>query len=91
MKTITATELARNLSRVLDQLSAEGGELVIERNARAIAYMKAAPAEMNAIEAMADLYRTLSGDAAERWEAESRSRKFRGATLRKGVRDPWAS
>ena len=91
MKTITATALARNLSRVLDQLSAEGGELVIERNSRAIAFLKAAPAEMNALEAMADLYRTLPEDAANGWEADARTRKFRGATLGKGVRDPWAS
>ena len=91
MRTISATELARNLSRVLDQLSAEGGELVIERNSRAIAYMKAAPAEMTAIEAMAELYRTLSEDAAEGWEADARTGKLRGVTLRKGVRNPWAS
>ena len=91
METITATALARNLSRILDRLAAEGGELVIERNSRAVAHLKAAPAEMNAMEAMSGLYRTLSEDAAEEWDADSRTTKFRGATIGKGVRDPWAS
>ena len=35
--TISATELARNLSRVLEQLVTDGGEVVIERNSRRVA------------------------------------------------------
>ena len=60
-KTITTTELARNLSRILDQLVNEGGEIVIERNSRKVACLTAAPAQQNALEAMADLYRRLYG------------------------------
>jgi antitoxin (DNA-binding transcriptional repressor) of toxin-antitoxin stability system len=89
--TITATELARNLSRVLDRLITEGGEVVIERNSRRVACLTAAPAEQTALEAMADLYRTLPGDAADGWETESRQYNPKRATLNKGVRDPWAS
>ena len=92
MKTsITATELARNLSRVLDQLITEGGEVVIERNSRRVACLAAVPAQQTALEAMADLYRTLPGDAASSWEADSRNYSPKKARADKGMRDPWAS
>lgn len=91
MKTITATELARNLSAVLDRLAAEGGELVIERNHRQVARLAAGPGRLTALEAMADLYRTLPDDAAVGWEAESRASGLKGSRLADGVRDPWAS
>jgi antitoxin (DNA-binding transcriptional repressor) of toxin-antitoxin stability system len=89
--TITATELARNLSRVLDQLITQGGEVVIERNSRRVARLTAAPVEQTALEAMADLYRTLPEDAAGGWEADSRRYNPRKASVDKGVRDPWDS
>ncbi|MGH7881231.1 MAG: hypothetical protein ACREQD_17285, partial [Candidatus Binataceae bacterium] len=84
--TISATELARNLSRVLDQLVTEGGEVVIERNSRRVALLTATPAQQTALEAMADLYRTLPEDAASGWEADSRRFRPKGATLVKGIR-----
>ena len=37
MKTITATELARNLRQVLDNLAVQGEEVAIERNHQQIA------------------------------------------------------
>jgi antitoxin (DNA-binding transcriptional repressor) of toxin-antitoxin stability system len=89
--TISATELARNLSRVLDQLVTEGGEVVIERNSRRVASLRAAPVQQTALEAMADLYRTLPEDAAAGWEADSRRYNTKRAMLDKGMRDPWAS
>jgi antitoxin (DNA-binding transcriptional repressor) of toxin-antitoxin stability system len=89
--TITATELARNLSRVLDQLVVEGGEIVIERNSRRVARLTAAPAQQTALEAMADLYRTIPEEASLEWEADSRRHNQKNATLDKGIRDPWAS
>jgi antitoxin (DNA-binding transcriptional repressor) of toxin-antitoxin stability system len=88
--TITATELARNLSRVLDRLVAEGGEVIIERNSRQVARLTATPGQQTALEAMADLYRTLTEDAAASWDADSRQYSPKRATLDKGVRDPWA-
>jgi antitoxin (DNA-binding transcriptional repressor) of toxin-antitoxin stability system len=89
--TITATKLARNLSRVLDQLIADGGEVVIERNSRPVACLMAAPAQQTALEAMADLYRTLPEDAGAGWESDSRRYNPKSTTLDKGMRDPWAS
>ena len=71
MKTISATDLARNLRRVLDQLVIEGEEIVIERNHEQVARLLPGPARQTALEAMADLYRTLPEDAATTWEADS--------------------
>lgn len=91
MKAITATELARNLSRVLDRLAVEGEAVVIERNGQQVAQLLPGPARQTALEAMADLYRTLPDDAGHTWEADSRKGRWRGSLLDKGVRDPWAS
>jgi antitoxin (DNA-binding transcriptional repressor) of toxin-antitoxin stability system len=90
-KTITATKLARNLSRVVDTLSVEGGEVVIERNGRQVARLLPAPARQTALEAMADLYRTLADEAAATWEADSRRASRKGAKVHGGVRNPWHS
>ena len=91
MRTITATELARNLRRVLDRLAIEGEEIAIERNREQVARLLPGPARQTALEAMADLYRTLPEDAATTWEADSRRGRWKGSRLDKGVRDPWAS
>lgn len=91
MKTITATDLARNLRRVLDRLAIEGEEIVIERNREQVARLLPGPARQTALEAMADLYRTLPEDAAATWEADSRKGRWKGSRLDKGIRDPWAS
>jgi antitoxin (DNA-binding transcriptional repressor) of toxin-antitoxin stability system len=83
--------LARNLRRVLDRLAIEGEEIVIERNREQVARLLPGPARQTALEAMADLYRTLPEDAAATWEADSRRGRWKGSRLDKGVRDPWAS
>jgi antitoxin (DNA-binding transcriptional repressor) of toxin-antitoxin stability system len=83
--------LARNLRRVLDRLAIEGEEIAIERNREQVARLLPGPARQTALEAMADLYRTLPEDAAATWEADSRKGRRKGSRLDKGVRDPWAS
>ena len=90
MKTITSTELARNLRQVLDRLAAEGGEIVVERNQRQVARIIGTPSHQTALEAMADLYRTLREDAAGDWEGDSRESLARD-DIETGVRDPWVS
>ncbi len=90
MKTITATELARNLRQVLDRLAAEGGEIVVERNRRQVARITGVASHQTALEAMADLYRTLPEDAAIDWQGESRADSARN-DINTGVRDPWVS
>jgi antitoxin (DNA-binding transcriptional repressor) of toxin-antitoxin stability system len=91
MKTITATNLARNLRRVLDRLVTEGEEILIERNREQVARLVPGPRRQTALEAMADLYRTLPEDAAATWEADSRSKRWKASRLDKGIADPWAS
>ena len=77
MKTITATEFARNVRRILDHVAAKGEEVIIERNHRKVAKLVPGQFEQNAIEAMADLYSTLPDDAAATWEADSKSGHWR--------------
>ncbi len=91
MKTITATELARNLSAVLDRLAVEREEIVIERNHRQVARLIPGPGRLTALQALADLYRALPEDAGAAWEADSRASALQDERLPKGVRNPWAS
>jgi antitoxin (DNA-binding transcriptional repressor) of toxin-antitoxin stability system len=89
MTTLTATDLARNLRKVLDHLAAQGGEFVIERNHQPIARMTPMPRHQTALTVMADLYRTLPEDAAQGWLEDSRQAPG-DATVAQGLRDPWA-
>lgn len=73
MQSITTTELARNLSKVLDRIEADGGEIVVERRGRPIARLLAVPGRRTALDVLADLYQTLSSEAGAAWEADSRS------------------
>ena len=88
---MTGTELARNLSEILDRLAVECEEIVIESNHRQVARLIPGPGRLTALEALADLYRTVPEEAAATWEADSRAVSLRGQRLSKGVRDPWAS
>jgi len=88
MRSITATVLARNLRQVLDNIMSTHEGYVIERNHRQIARIVPGPGHQTALEAMADLYRTLPEDAGETWLEDSRDRS---GTLDEVVRDPWAS
>ncbi|HEY8054419.1 MAG TPA: hypothetical protein VIE13_00755, partial [Terriglobales bacterium] len=72
MKTMTATALARNLSKVLDQLARGGEEIVVERNQRVLGRLVPGPAQQTALEALSDIYRTLPAPAARTWEADAR-------------------
>jgi PHD/YefM family antitoxin component YafN of YafNO toxin-antitoxin module len=86
MKSITATALARNLKRMLDQVEFKRESLSIVRNNQQIARIIPGAARQNALEAMSDLFRTLSDDAAQRWVRDSRTK----GNL-KQLRDPWDS
>ncbi len=89
MKRITVTELARNLRQVLDRLTTDGEEVVIERNHRQVARLVPNPGRQSAREAMADLYRTLPEKAARGWDQGTRG-LLDAETLIEGTRDPWA-
>ncbi|MDT8439555.1 MAG: type II toxin-antitoxin system Phd/YefM family antitoxin [Wenzhouxiangellaceae bacterium] len=87
MKQITATELARNLSAVLDQVRESGEDYVVERARQPVARLSPTPGRMTAEQALADLYQTLDPVDAETWQADAR----RGdSALSDELRDPWA-
>lgn len=86
-KSVTATELARNLRRMLDDVEFRGVELEIVRNKNSVARLIPGTGRQTALEAMADLYRTLPESAATGWVKASRSRRDRAGKLR----DPWAT
>jgi len=88
MRTVTATELARNFRTMLDAVEFQHEQLVIVRNNHEVARIVPGPATMTALEAMADIYRTLPDDAAREWLQDAR-RPENG--LDDEVRDPWAS
>jgi antitoxin (DNA-binding transcriptional repressor) of toxin-antitoxin stability system len=91
VKTITSSQLARNLSEILDQLSDQQEEIVIERNHRQVARLVPGAQHLTALEAMSDIYQTLSEDAAATWEADGRAMGLKGERLPKGARNPWDS
>ncbi|MBI1883317.1 MAG: type II toxin-antitoxin system Phd/YefM family antitoxin [Chlamydiae bacterium] len=86
MITMTATQFARNFRKVLDQLEFMGEEVMIVRNHHNVARIIPGSPHLTALEALADLYRTLPEDAAKNWLKESRIPH----TL-KEMRNPWAS
>jgi len=65
--------------------------IVIERNHEQIARLIAGPGRQNALEAMADFYRTLHEDVAATREKDAGATRWKGSSVVKGVRDPWAS
>ncbi len=88
MHKITATELARNLRAVLDRVRESGEACIVERGGQPVVQLSPTPGEQSAEQALADLYRTLSPEAAEGWLEDAR----RGSrTLDDELRDPWAS
>jgi len=88
MRSITATELARNLRQVLDNIMSTHEEYVIERNHQQIARIVPSAGHQTALEAMADLYRTLPEDAAGNWLKDSQSP---AGTINEEIRNPWDS
>jgi antitoxin (DNA-binding transcriptional repressor) of toxin-antitoxin stability system len=87
MRTLTATEVSRHFSRVLDELARGGEEIVILRGTHPVAKMVPGAPRMTAMEALGDLYRTLDDAEGRTWLAD-----MVGADrpLRREVRDPWA-
>jgi len=87
IKRITATELARNLSAVLDQVRETGEEFVVERGRQSVAHVTPSPGIMSAEQALADLHESCDPAAAESREDDAR----RGdAALSDELCDPWS-
>ena len=88
MRTVTATELARNFRTMFDKVEFKHEELIVIRNNHEVARIIPGKATMTALEAMTDIYRTLSDDAARDWLDDSRRSEN---DLINEVRDPWVS
>ena len=100
MTRMTVTEVARNFRAVLDRVEFEGEEVVLIRNQRQVARIVPGAGHQTAIEAMGDLYRTITDEAARSWLDDARgvARSGKGGRVRgrpRGrvteLRDPWAS
>ena len=87
MRVLTATEISRNFSRVLDEMASGGEEIVIMRGKHPVAKIVPGAPRLAALEVLADLHRTLDDDDGEAW-LEDAARADR--RLKKELRDPWA-
>ena len=86
MRTLTATELARNFSRALDSLEHGGEEIVVVRNHHPVAKLVPGAPRMGAIEALGDLYLTLDDAEGATWIEDTQEAD---RLLVRETRDPW--
>ena len=91
MKTLSATEVARNFSAVLDCVERDQEEVVLIRNRRPIARLIPEPPAQTALEVLGDLYRTLDEGTAEALSAAMETRKKSRRGRLDELRDPWDS
>ena len=86
MRTMTASDLARNLSAVLDDLERRGEEVVITRKKRPVGRLVPGLPAVRAREALRGLYGVLSDEEGEAWlrDIEKAKRK-----LDQELRHPW--
>jgi antitoxin (DNA-binding transcriptional repressor) of toxin-antitoxin stability system len=84
MQTISATELARNTSKILDRVISRGESVAVERNRAVIAQIIPPSRTMTAAQALSGLEPGLSPEQAAAWLRDSRDE------FDQKVRDPWA-
>jgi antitoxin (DNA-binding transcriptional repressor) of toxin-antitoxin stability system len=90
VKTLSATEVARNFSAVLDTVERDQEEIVLVRNRRSVARLVPEAPRQDALSVFGDLYRTLDDDTAEALSAAIRTHR-RGRRGRVSeLRQPWA-
>jgi len=88
MRTITVTQMARQLRTVLNQIEFEGEEVALVRNHHEVARIVPEPMHQTALEAMSDLYRTLGEETARSWLEDSRKRT-RTRSRHNQLQNPW--
>lgn len=90
MKRLSATDVARNFSAVLDAVERDQEEIIVVRNQRQVARLVPEAPHQDALAVFGDLYRTLDDETADALSAaivsQRKSRRGRVAELR----DPWA-
>ncbi len=87
MRTLSATEVSRHFSDVLDSLERGGEEIVIVRNKQPVARLIPGTPRMSAMEAFGDLHGTLDDKEGDDWLADmAKGHRLLAAE----TRDPWA-
>jgi prevent-host-death family protein len=90
MKRLSATDVARNFSAVLDAVERDQEEIILVRNQRQVARLVPEAPRQDALAVFGDLYRTLDDETADALSSaivsQRKSRRGRVAELR----DPWA-
>jgi PHD/YefM family antitoxin component YafN of YafNO toxin-antitoxin module len=84
MISLSVTDFSRKLKTMLDLVEFRGEEIILIRNKHKIARILPGASHLTALEAMSDLYRTLSPEAGKTWEEESR---LQNRLIE--VNDPW--
>lgn len=87
MKILSATEISRNFSRVLDALEQGGEEIVVMRGKHPVAKMVPGAPRLTALEALADLYHTLDDAEGRDWLRDMTKADH---PAKGEIRDPWA-
>jgi len=82
--TVSATELARNTRKILDEVATRGESVEIERNNVTVARIVPSIPTMTAAQALEGLRPMLTPDQARAWLEDSRG------GFDETVRDPWA-
>ncbi len=85
MRTVTATQMARNAGEVLDAVATRGETVVVERNHAAIARIVPAEPARTLRQVLDAIHPMLTPSQAAGWLKASRARGFG-----EPVRDPWA-
>lgn len=90
MKRLSATNVARNFSAVLDAVERDQEEIVLVRNQRQVARLVPEAPRQDALEVFGDLYRTIDDETADALSAAiAGHRKGRRGRVSE-LRDPWA-
>ncbi len=84
MQIISATDLARNTRKILDDVVSRGETLEIARNNVTVALLSPAATTMTAAQALSGLRPILTPDDGAAWLKESRE------AFDQSVNDPWA-
>jgi len=87
MKIMTATEISRNFSRVLDEMERGGEEIVIMRSKHPVAKIVPGAPRLTALEVLSDLYQTLDDAEGRAWLKDMTKADRQ---VRKEMLDPWA-
>ena len=90
MKRLSATEVARNFSAVLDAVERDQEEIVLVRNQRQVARLVPEAPRQDALTVFGDLYRVLDDETADALTAAiATQRKSRRGRVDE-LRDLWA-